>query len=299
MAKKYPEFTPVEVEHKKEIEEHLAGMSSRVSEFHFAEIYIWRRQRETQICELNDSIIIKLNRQSGPAYYRPFNKKTAPDIVTMEILLKDNPDYYIYGITENEMESVPELKEYFNIYEDPGDFDYIYLRDDLADLQGRKYDGKRNHIKKFLAIEGFSFEKIDEKNIKEVLEFQYEWCEMRRCDDDMSLLNEGAAAINLIEEYKMLEAFGILVRIDGRVRGYSLAVKQGDDTAIIILEKADHKYPGIYQAINNRMNIEMPEGIKYINREQDMNIEGIRKAKMSYHPVKILKKYVLRNKWRK
>jgi len=296
MTPKYPEFTALEAVHKDTVEEALKGMNTRVSEFHFAEMYIWRAQRETRISFMDNTVIIRLNRGNGPAFYRPFNGKEKPDTAIMAALLKDNPGHYIYGITAEEISLSPEISSAFAVSEDPGDADYIYMREDLAGLHGRKYDGKRNHLKKFAAIEGTSFEKIGTGNIKEVLEFQYDWCEMRRCEDDMSLVNEGAAAINLIEEFLMLGAFGVLVRVDGRVRGYSLAVRQGNDTAVIILEKADHTYQGIYQAINNRMNIEMPEDIKYVNREQDMNIEGIRKAKLSYHPALILKKHTLRLK---
>jgi len=187
------------------------------------------------------------------------------------------------------------LKSEFIIVEDRENWDYVYLRDDLVNLAGRKYDGKRNQIKKFKnTYPGFEFIAIEGKVIKECIDFQKKWCDMKPCKDDISLINENTAVMEILKNYEKLPVTGAMLKIDGAVHGFTIAGELNPETAVVHIEKANHEFKGIYQAINQMFCEEFLGKFKFINREQDLGNEGLRKAKMSYYPHHMVEKYIIR-----
>lgn len=196
---------------------------------------------------------------------------------------------------------IPVLKDAFGeevaIEHTRDDDDYIYLREDLVNLSGRKLHQKKNHLNYFLRNYDFTYEEATPDMIPEIMEYirsknEYklgetpeEWKEI------LELENEA------IEELLTFVGKGLLsgvIRINGKIEAVTFgefAKTNSKETVIVHVEKADDRIRGLYQAINNEFCKRLPEETVYVNREEDMGMENLRKTKLSYKPVKLAEKY--------
>jgi len=193
-----------------------------------------------------------------------------------------------------------QIKPFFKISEQKGDEDYIYLTKDLAELRGNKFSKKRNLIKQFqreyMDKDQVRIEPITPSIIEECLEFMEEWCREINLDmdKDEELISEKEAILKNIEHIELLETPGILLRVNDELCAFAIGAHLTDDMAALPYEKAYAKIKGLYQYFDNLCAKELFKGYKYINKEGDMNVPGIAKAKASYHPVMRVKSYELR-----
>lgn len=187
----------------------------------------------------------------------------------------------------------------FQIVRQEGYDDYIYLTEDLVQLAGNKYSKKRNLInqfrKNYLRNGNVRDEELDLSNATECIAFLEKWCEMHHCDVDQEsdLACEKQAAINTIEHIDILEVSGLVLRIDGEVSAFAVASRLSDDMGVLHFEKADAQIKGLYQYFDRLCAERLMSPYRYINKESDMDVPGLAKAKKSYHPVMKLKSYKL------
>ncbi|RLC14788.1 MAG: hypothetical protein DRI57_13895 [Deltaproteobacteria bacterium] len=189
-----------------------------------------------------------------------------------------------------------ETGAFFEIKEHPELHDYIYFTDDLATLPGNKYSKKRNLIHQFEReyADRVQVEKITSATASECTDFLEKWCEERDCVGDPEGLScEKQAAINALENTEILEMNGILLRVDNVVSAFGIASHITDEMGALHFEKAFSHIKGLYQFFDNFCAKHLFKGYKYINKESDMGVPGIAKAKKSYHPVMIIKSYDL------
>jgi hypothetical protein len=137
---------------------------------------------------------------------------------------------------------------------------------------------------------------MDDVLIDEVLQLQEDWCEFKECADNQDLFLEDQAIYEALKNYRLLKFKGGVVLIDGKVEAFSFGEILNPETAVIHVEKANPEIPGLYTAINQMFASDSWSDVKYINREQDLGLEGLRKAKESYYPVHMIEKYVLKEK---
>ncbi|MFY9272906.1 MAG: phosphatidylglycerol lysyltransferase domain-containing protein, partial [Thermacetogeniaceae bacterium] len=184
--------------------------------------------------------------------------------------------------------------EKFEYSEARDSFDYVYLLEDLAALTGKKYRGKRNHVNYFMKNYNWSFEQISPENLAECWEMNLEWCKINNCMCDIQLASEFCAVRRCFDYFDQLELEGGLLRADGKVVAFTIGEKLNSDTYDTHIEKAFSGIKGAYQTINQQfakfIQQKHPE-IIYVNREEDMGRAGLRKAKLSYHPVRMEEKY--------
>ena len=184
----------------------------------------------------------------------------------------------------------------FRFHCDEGAFDYVYSIDDLADLAGKKYHGKRNHIYRFEeAYPRCSVQKLCDDNAVLVREMLCEWYDQKMQENPNSDFHmERAALEKALRDYKALGMEGIVLINETRVLAFSLGNRLSEDTFDVNFEKARADASGAYPMINREFSRhirnEYPE-VKFLNREEDMGIDGLRKAKQSYHPHHLVKKY--------
>lgn len=172
--------------------------------------------------------------------------------------------------------------------------DYVYLVDDLKNLSGKKYHGKKNHINKFLKTNvDWSYEKISEENTEECIEMVKEWCVENGCCNDKSKSEEICVVIKGLRLRKELNMVGGILRVAGRIVAMTMGEKSEDNMFIVHFEKAFAGIEGAYPMINQQFIIHELSNYVYVNREEDMGVEGLRRAKESYHPVFMVKKGVL------
>lgn len=192
-------------------------------------------------------------------------------------------------------EQMPGRYEFENLKEFS---EYVYLKDNLAELPGKKYSKKRNHINKFLREYGDSYEyfKITGKDSGEIERILDIWCMNHDCRPDDTSAHEKNAIMNLLNGNTNIEYKGGAIKINGNIEAFSIGGKITGDMAVVYFEKADTKFTGIYSMMNKLyVQNEWPD-IKYINRQEDMGKPGLRKAKESYYPEFLVKNYSLKLK---
>ena len=174
---------------------------------------------------------------------------------------------------------------------DRGNFDYVYSGEKLRTLAGKKLHGKRNHINRFLE-ENSSWEyvEIDGSMLEECVSVYNEWCQSRG-EDETDCVGEACAIRAGITHMKTLGLVGGGIRIGGMLVAFTLAERIDSEMAVVHIEKADGKINGLYPFINQQFVTRELSDVAWINREEDMGIEGLRTAKLSYHPDRMIEKY--------
>jgi len=195
---------------------------------------------------------------------------------------------------------IHEIEKYFTIEATPPTDDYIYLQNDLANLSGNKYSKKRNLIHQFereyVGTNRVQIEPLGFHNISDSLEYLEEWCAQRDCEDleHLDLNAEKSAIANCITHIEDLKtASGLVIRIDGKVQAFGIVAPITKDVIALHFEKASSQHKGLYQYLDMRCALDLCDGYLYINKESDMGLEGLSRAKKSYHPIKIIKSYSL------
>lgn len=284
------EWKNLEIQDKEEIDRYLKGKFN-ISDYNFTNQYMWSIGEETKFKIENDVLIVKGIFDGQEYYYMPVPKEKSEENLEslyniIVDILKENKRIIL----------VPEewkalLEERFILEERRESFDYIYNSEDLGTLKGRRYSKKKNRINNFNKLYNYTYEKIDEKNIEEVIEFQRNWCIGRLCETIPVLKNENLGIMNLLRNFSKLDYIGAMIKVDGKVVAYSLGEILNEEYGVIHIEKGLNEFVGSYQMINHLFAQNEFNSCKYINREDDFGDEGLREAKESYHPVFLLKKY--------
>jgi len=192
-----------------------------------------------------------------------------------------------------------ELEALFDLEEQKGYEDYIYLTEDLIHLKGNKYSKKRNLISQFtreyLRRGRVEVDEIHAKDVAECLQFLKIWCEQHDCDADpeSDLACEKNAVITALENMERLEWKGLLIRVDGRVSAFGIGTRLNETTATLNFEKADSGIKGLYQFLDNECAKRLFSPFRYVNKESDMNLPNLAESKQSYNPVLRIKSYAL------
>jgi hypothetical protein len=192
-----------------------------------------------------------------------------------------------------------ELDTYFKVQRHSELDDYVYLAEDLAELKGNRFSKKRNLInqftRKYVETDRIEVAAITSQDVDDCIEFIDLWCQERSCDNkkDEDLACERQAAINTLENLDLLEVKGLLLRVDDKVSAFGIAAPLTADMVVLQYEKAFAAVKGLYQYFDNQCAQKLFNGYTYINKESDMGVPGLAKAKKSYHPVKIVQSYKL------
>lgn len=176
-------------------------------------------------------------------------------------------------------------------FKESRNFDYIYERKALATLKGKKLAAKRNHINAFEQAHQWEVRPITAENLQEICEFNDWWCKENNCDAEDSLAWEGCAVRRGLKHFEALGFFGLALYADGKLCAFSYGERLGKEGFCVHAEKADADLRGAYPMINRELVRALPDDILWINREDDAGDEGLKKAKMSYRPSELLKKY--------
>jgi hypothetical protein len=293
----FPEFGTLDISHKPLIDAYLKDAQPKLSELNFSEIFAWHIIRDTKITSHNNNICLYLNKAGKKYFYPPFGKTDPAKTVValLEWAAAEEPEAYFYCFDEDGAKMC-EASGRLAAEEDRDNADYVYAVEDLISLSGRKFDGKRNHLKHFLRDNEFEFAEVTAAMIPEINEFHHGWCEARECDDDLSLMNEIEAMQQVLDNWASMDIRGAVIRIRGKIQAFTAASELNKETAVVLFEKASPEYRGIYQAINQQFCENMLNKYAWINREQDAGDEGLRKAKLSYNPARLETKYVVRLK---
>lgn len=262
-------------------------------EYSFGNMFIWSSIYNTKITRCEDFLITK-GGGVNPSYCCPAGTGDIKSIISE--LIKDAQQcghpFKMFGLTAQCVAKYEEVFPNRFIFEPYRDgFDYIYSTEDLINLEGKKYHGKRNHIAAFKKNNQWTYEKINENNIDECILMNNEW-ELDNREKNPKEIDNELNAINLaFKNYFVLDFTGALIRVDGKPVAFTMGEKLNNETFCTHIEKAYSEIRGAYPMINREFAANELSGYKYINREEDTGSEGLRKAKLSYNPVILLEKY--------
>ncbi len=264
----------------------LAQLSDGVSEFTFAGLYLFRKTYDYQVAWLpgRSHLVITGHRDGKRFYAFPHG---LPDDFALRNHLLSEVDY-AKGLSDHHADTSRVWAEQNGrfVWEDRDNFDYLYLREDLATLNGKKYHKKRNHVNAFINNYHYEERKFCSETIKEAYYVLDAWHEERGRDDDYFASKE---ALDLSKE---LEQCGYLVTVDGKPAAYTMGESlQKGKTFVVHIEKAISEYKGVYQFVNMAFAAVLPQSYTWINREQDLGNPGLRQSKMTYLPCGFVKKY--------
>lgn len=253
----------------------------------FATLFIWDELLNYKIYFEDDFLILGFY---DNCFYLPFGNFEKGMKALMNYVKEKN---IIPTLITSECEKLEKFKKLYSdkvtIRETRDFFEYIYLATDLAELKGKKYHSKRNHIKNFQKLYEYSLEELNENNKYEFLKTAKLWFEASEKTEETSVELNGIK--KLLENINIINVLGAAIKVNGEIAAFSLATKINDETVNIHIEKALPEYRGAYSVINQEFAKILSKDFKYINREDDVGIEGLRKAKLSYKPTILLKKY--------
>lgn len=279
------------------------NIRSRASEMSFANMFMWRKNYNTLFSVINNMLCMVSNsRLYKPFAFIPiplgdFNPEAFREaILTVKAFFDANGWPFQFGRVEESR--VPLLQQHLgvklNIVKNESCSDYIYETESLITLAGKKLSAKRNHINKFMREYGsFEYVEISKDTADECKRIFDEWCQSNEaCNCEFPEECEKWACSQLLDNWDVIPGLkGALIRVNGRFEAFTIGERLNDDTAVVHIEKGNTDIHGIYAIINREFVARTFPNTKYINREEDMGKEGLRKAKSSYQPVGFVHKY--------
>lgn len=283
-------FKNIELSDRAWINEQLKKSDFQSCDYSFANNFIWQKPYGVRFADINGFYCLR----NSYSYTYPAGDGDIKPVI--EELISDSAErgdrFILRGITT---ESKTELERIF-----PGKFDfslnradsdYIYSAEKLITLSGRKLHGKRNHIARFKERFDWVYEDIDTGNMDECRDMCRQWYKIYSPEKDESINEEAMAVKAAFDNYSALGLKGGLIRADGKVIAFTVGEPLNSDTFVMHIEKAFADIQGAYPIINQQFAEHNFDGFTYVNREEDMGDEGLRKAKTSYYPEIILDKY--------
>lgn len=173
-----------------------------------------------------------------------------------------------------------------------GHWDYLYSVTDLVELKGNRYHKKKNLLKQFSRGYDYQYIPLTVDNIHQTIKMQESWCTWRDCASQAALDSENQAISKVLGNWRKFQRLtGGAIMVEKEMVAYTVAEKLSLDKLVIHFEKGNHAFKGVYQAINQMFLQNAGQGFAIVNREQDLDSEGLRKAKLSYNPVGFIKKF--------
>ena len=248
--------------------------------------------------EFNDSFLVLERELDGaPVFYMPIGKEKAPGEIFEALKQKaslSNAPLRFFGLTDRLPDDLKEAypSADFTVENNPDRWDYVYACSDFVDLPGSHFHSKRNFVKRFYkACPEAKFEIYTADMHDACIAFLNEWYEGREMD--AGLLQERRAIENVLTDWENLPVYGGILHDNGRILGFTYGARSAQDILSVHIEKASRAVPGAYPALSQAFARSLPLCIEYLNREEDLGIAGLRKAKQDWHPVAQLKKGVV------
>lgn len=298
MIPEFPDFKPIALEDKDLVQKKLWDYQPETSELSFSNLFMWRAHYGFLWSTYGEwLLVIGGNAGNGIQALPPIGPPSRSDVTRrlLEWIRKEK------GVAEprvdradgrfvSELAGSPE----FGIEPVRDHFDYDYNTRDLIELAGKSYRAKRNHLNYLLRTLKPAYAPMDESHIEECVNLSRNWCETRMCEEDLSLEGEGDATREALNHFRELNLEGAVITINGRVEAFTLGELLNRTTAVVHIEKANTEIRGLYALINQQFCEKRWKDVPVVNREQDLGEPGLRKAKLSYNPDRMVEKYRVR-----
>lgn len=294
-------FKPITLDAKDIIDSYTKPWMLECSDLSFTNLFIWGADGKMEYAEKNNVLYIKLDFKGVPVFlWAPvpkygaevdYRKAILAGIEYMKNAGSEPTFRSVWTPFKDKMlEACPEL---FSMPTDIA-WDYVYSRESLATLKGKKLHGKRNHINKFLSkYPDYEYRKLDHSMIPDCIALYDQWIAEKDEEAAKSMQSEKQSVLLALNNMEELGLTGGTIYIDGKLCAFTVGERLHPHMQLIHIEKANTEYDGIFPMINQQYVLHECEDVELINREEDMGIEGMRKAKRSYNPIKMIEKYLL------
>ncbi len=296
------DFHPPRLEEKPWVDELLRRADYRGCDYNFTNLFVWSRAYHQEIARVDDFLVTHVCGRMGCSFMFPAGGGDLASVIRKleEEAARRGEPLRLVCLTPRQM---AELEEFFpgqfTFTADRDGYDYLYEIDRLADLGGKRLHAKRNHINRFMENNpSWTYEEITPESLGECLAMDKEW--YRRSlsregeAEERDLGDEGVALRQAMEHYQALGLEGGLIRVYGEVVAFTMGDLLNSDTYDVHFEKAYGELQGAYAMINRefaRWVRGRHPNVRYLNREDDMGVEGLRKAKESYYPDQMVEKH--------
>lgn len=294
-----PVFHDVTLEDREWIKQILKKQKRLACEYSFGNIFSYTAKFPILVAEAFGCFVSKCIVDDELMYCFPLgegDRKAALDFI-IEDAQTEGKEWLIFAINEENKEFLlNEFGDRFEIYLDRDGMDYVYNSEDLITLRGKKYQPKRNHISFFEKKYRWTYETMNAQNVFDCVHMSENWLYQSAHEDKTDLEGELKIIRKVAENFDVLQYKGGIIRIDGEVIAYAMGEELTEDSFCVHFEKA---YPGIrgaYPIINREFVKNELSSYSYIDREDDVGSENLRKAKLSYYPAFLIEEYEARLK---
>lgn len=292
-------FKQITLSDKKDIDACFEGNTYRACDFCFANLYSWNAKFKTVFAIVNRTIFLRFQDSDGQLYYMmPIGKMPLPE--AFDLIVQDAKEnripFQMKGISNKMWEAIQrEIPGEFRRLPDRNNDEYIYLSEKLIKLSGKKLQSKRNHINRFKADnpDWVYFPLTSKAELDECAAMLDEWEDVNSMKIDFSQRYDYIATKILLENFDYLQLRGGAIRVNGKIVAFTIGEPLTADSFVVHVEKAFGEMNGAYTMINQQFIEHEASEFTYVNREEDMGKENLRKAKMSYYPDILLEESIL------
>lgn len=285
------EFKPIQLEHRLELQSYILDGSSQICDLAFSNLYGWSKRYHTAWAVIEGSLVIcfKPQHHQHPAYLMPVcrsGEQLQRVIYSLyQLSLDKGYPLILMGVSPRCREAIEiYCPDCFEFLHDEATEDYVYLREKLSTLSGKSLQSKRNHINKFERLyPAWSYEEISEDNIDDCLCLARLWLSAED-NRDSSRIDELEMIERCLRHRVELGLQTGALRVDGTIVAFSFGSPINRDTFGVHVEKANTAYEGAYAMMNREFARRIPQQYTYVNREEDLGLEGLRRSKQSYKP---------------
>ena len=285
----YPGSRELDLGDKKLFDGVFSETKPEICEYTFANLFAWRQMYNFSVSAFEEFILLKSGKGNAASFFEPVGKGDKKGVIT-KIMRETGMQFtFVSEDTKKLFEEVPDI----SISSDPANSDYVYSSKDLIGLKGKKYDGKRNFIKRYRSANLYNYVVLNGDSARNCVAFAEEWCKYRDCEGIESLKFESLAVKEMLENFSALGLSGAAIEIKNKICSMAIGENLNTDTFVVHILKAKDGITGLNQTMHNEFLSKEAAGFKFVNLEQDLGLEGLRKSKQSYHPLKLINKYIL------
>lgn len=292
------EFKQIELADKEWIEPLLKASGFQGCDYTFGNLFIWKDLYRQQVARVADMLCARSRRPGTGEYLYLFPAGNGDWKEAVEAMRRDAGElgvpFLLRGFEKKEADRLKEaFPGVFSIESTRAEWDYLYPVEDMTNLAGKRYHGKRNHIARFEESGEWHFEPLSAENMEACHAMCEAWYAEHAANGNTAALIDRGVVDNALCYFDRLGFTGGVLYQFGQVVGFTIGEPLNRDTYVVHVEKAFAEINGAYPVINREYVRHMMQGYTYVNREEDDGLEGLRKAKESYHPV-MLEKFVAR-----
>ena len=285
---RYPDSRGILLEDKPLLDRFLFELQPRISELTFANLFLFRLVHDYRLTLVGDAVVALARGWDGSAYFLPPVSgdigAAARQLLLEGLTLYGADDPFLSRYLPDGVEAVP----------DRDNFDYLHLREDMAQLSGRDYHKKKNRVNYFTVRHRFTVEPYEARHQDGALALLDDWRRVRVAMGPSSLEGEVEVAGEALRLSEELGLSGVVLMVEGVVKGFALGERLNRSTSVCHFEKGDLFMEGLYQLLDREFCRLLFTDCRYVNREQDLGELSLRQAKLSYHPVELVCKYRVR-----